>query len=262
VPSPLIDRFVAKGREHPEVIDQLETVNHSASAATRDEIDKLVGLVGTKYFHGWGATEIVGILTCLTRNDAIGLGEADDYRATVGRPAPVCRLFVLDDDGNELPRGRGNVGEFAVEVDTIFSGYWNDPEKTAKAFSGTKYLTGDVGWVDDAGYAYIVDRKRDMIVSGGANVYPAEVERVLRGLEGVAEIAVFGVPHARWGESVAAAVVRAEGSTLTADDVVAFAKENMAGFKKPTSVTFLDELPRNASQKVRKDVLRMQWTPS
>lgn len=260
VPSPLIDQFVEQGRRHPDVIAQLETVNHSASAATREEIDKLVSLVGDKYFHGWGATELVGVGTCLTRNDVVGRGTAEDFRATVGRPAPTTRLFVLDDDGNELPRGRGNVGEFAVEIDTIFSGYWNDPEQTASVFSQGRYLTGDLGCVDAHGYAYIVDRKRDMIVSGGANVYPAEVERVLRTLEGIADVAVFGVAHERWGETVAAAIVRRPGTSLTSEDVVAFAKENLASFKKPTSVRFVDELPRNASQKVRKDVLRASWT--
>jgi long-chain acyl-CoA synthetase len=259
VPSPLIDRFVAKGREWPDVIAQLTTVNHSASAATRREIEALVGLVGAKYFHGWGATEIVGAITCLTPNDSIGLGEAEDRWRTVGRPAPTCRLFVLDDDGNELARGSNQVGEFAVEMDTMFSGYWQDPEATAAAFHKGRYLTGDVGYVDHAGYAYIVDRKRDMIVSGGANVYPAEVERVLRELDGVADIAVFGIPHEQWGETVAAAIVLRAGSPLTEDDVVAFARENMASFKKPTSIRFLDELPRNASQKVVKDVLRRSW---
>lgn len=261
-PSPLIDRFVDKARDYPDVIENLETLNHSASAATRKEIEKIVGLVGDKYFHGWGATEIVGALTCLTRNDAIGLGMAEDRWATVGRPVPTTLLVVLDDDGNELPRGRENVGEFAVEQDTIFVGYWNNPEQTAAAFKDGRYLTGDVGWVDHEGYAYIVDRKRDMIVSGGANVYPAEVERVLRDLEGIAEIAVFGIPHEKWGETVAAAIVLRPGATITEDEVVAFSKEHMANFKKPTSVRFLEELPRNASQKVRKDVLRQMWTSS
>jgi len=259
VPSPLIDRFVEKGRQHPEIVERLETVNHSASAATRREIESLVGLVGDKYFHGWGATEIVGAITCLTPNDAIGLGEAEDRWRTVGRPAPTCRLFVLDEDGNELPRGSDNVGEFAVEMDTMFSGYWQNPDATAAAFHKGRYLTGDVGYVDHAGYAYIVDRKRDMIVSGGANVYPAEVERVLRELDGVADIAVFGIPHERWGETVAAAIVRSPGSQIDEADVIAFAREQMAGFKKPTSVRFVAELPRNASQKVVKDVLRSEW---
>lgn len=258
-PSPLIDRFVAQGREHPEVIAQLETLNHSASAATQREKEALVDLVGDKYFHGWGATEIVGVLTCLTRNDAIGLGEAEDRWATVGRPGPTCRLYVLDDDGNELPPGSKNVGEFAVEQDTIFSGYWNNPEQTAAAFRDGRYLTGDVGWVDHAGYAYIVDRKRDMILSGGANIYPAEVERVLLELDGVAEVAVIGIPHDTWGETVAAAIVLAPGAHLTSEDVVAHSRDRLASFKKPTSVRFLPELPRNASHKVRKDVLRDAW---
>jgi fatty-acyl-CoA synthase len=259
-PSPLIDRFVDQAKNYPDVIEQLETLNHSASAATPAEIQKIIGLVGEKYFHGWGATEIVGALTCLTRSDVVGLGDAEDRWATVGRPGPTTGLFVLDEDGNELPRGREHVGEFAVEQDTIFSGYWNNPEQTAAAFKDGRYLTGDVGWIDHAGYAYIVDRKRDMVVSGGANVYPAEVERVLRELDGVAEIAVFGIPHEKWGETVAAAVVRLPGSTLREEDVVAFAKEHLASFKKPTSVRFLDELPRNPMQKVRKDALREMWS--
>ena len=124
------------------------------------------------------------------------------------------------------------MGEFAVEIDTIFSGYWENPEATAAAFHKGRYLTGDVGYVDHAGYAYILDRKRDMIVSGGANVYSAEVERVLRQLNGVADIAVFGIPHERWGESVAAVIVRTPGSSLTGSEVIAFARANMASFKK------------------------------
>lgn len=258
-PSPLIDRFVEEAKEYPDVIERLETLNHSASAATPAEIQKIIELVGDKYFHGWGATEIVGAITCLTRDDVIGLGEAEDRWATVGRPVPTTRLFVLGDDGKELPRGRENVGEFAVEQDTIFSGYWNNPDQTAAAFKDGRYLTGDVGWIDHAGYAYIVDRKRDMIVSGGANVYPAEVERVLSTMEGVAEIAVFGVPHDKWGETVVAAVVRRPGSTISEDDVIAYCKERLASFKKPTAVRFLDELPRNPMQKVRKGDLRQMW---
>jgi fatty-acyl-CoA synthase len=259
VPSPLIDSFVEMGRKRPEVIKRLETVNHSASAATPRQIGALVSLVGDKYFHGWGMTEIVGVLTNLTRNDGIGLGEAENRWATVGRPAPTVRLVVLDDDGNELGPGSENVGEFAVEVDTIFSGYWNAPEATAASFKGNLFLTGDVGYVDGAGYAYIVDRKRDMIVSGGANVYSAEVERVLLDMDGVSEVAVFGVPHDRLGESVACAIVRTPGTSISEAEVVAFVKDRLASFKKPTAVVFKDQLPRNASQKVRKDVLRSEW---
>ena len=129
-----------------------------------------------------------------------------------------------------------------MDIDTIFSGYWNNPEQTAAAFDGLD-LTGDVGWVDEAGYAYIVDRKRDMIVSGGANVYPAEVERVIRGLDGVADVAVFGVPHERWGETVVAVVVCRAGAVLSEEDVIGYARDNLASFKKPTAVSFMSELP-------------------
>ena len=138
----------------------------------------------------------------------------------------------------------------------VFKGYWRDPEATAKAFAGGWFHTGDIGVLDDDGYLYIVDRLKDMIVSGGENIASSEVERVLYEHEAVVEVAVVGRPDERWGEVPVAYVVRAESSTATADELIDHCRGQLAKFKVPKDVLFIDELPRNPSGKVLKRELR------
>jgi acyl-CoA synthetase (AMP-forming)/AMP-acid ligase II len=135
-------------------------------------------------------------------------------------------------------------------------GYWGNPEATAKAIRDGWYHSGDVGTIDPAGYVYIADRRDDLIVSGGMNVYPTEVERVVALCPGVAECAVVGAPHPKWGSTVVAFVVRTPGSNLTEKQVIDFCKKTMASYKKPTRVVFIDQLPRTVSQKVKRRQLR------
>jgi acyl-CoA synthetase (AMP-forming)/AMP-acid ligase II len=256
VPSPLIRSFCAIGRTRPEVIDDLEVVLHSASAAPRERMAELLDLVGDRLYEGWGMTETVGPVTVTTRRDYRPGCEADDLLASVGRTVATATVANLDADGVEIPWGSDAVGELVVESDTLFSGYWNAPEATAEVFDGRRLRTGDLGRIDAAGYVYITGRQKDMIISGGANVYPAEIERVLITMDGVTDCAIFGAPHERWGETVAAAVVRAPGSSIDEDAVIAYMRARLAGYKKPTTVLFLDALPRNASMKVLKHRLR------
>jgi acyl-CoA synthetase (AMP-forming)/AMP-acid ligase II len=148
------------------------------------------------------------------------------------------------------------VGELVISADTMFSGYHGQPEKTAAALRDGEYFTGDLGHQDEAGYIYVTGRSQELIISGGANVYPAEVERVLLLMDEISDAAVFGQPDERWGEAVSAAVVVREGAAVTEDDVRAFARERLAGYKKPVHIYFVDLLPRNASMKVMKHVLQ------
>ena len=154
----------------------------------------------------------------------------------------------------ELPRGE--VGELLIRGPNITPGYWNNPEATAKSFVDGWLKTGDAARFDEEGFIYIVDRWKDMYISGGENVYPAEVENVLYQLTELAEAAIIGVPDERWGETGKAVVVLKPGHTLTADDVIAHCISKLAKFKVPATVEFIEALPRNATGKVLKRNLR------
>lgn len=256
VPSPLILAFAEAVKRRPAVLEHLHTVLHSSSVAPREHLAALVEAVGDRFVESYGSTESVGSVVSTTRDDFRGRCAADDVFASAGRSVPTTYATVVGADGRSLAPGSEEIGELVVEADSLFSGYWDNPQRTAEVFDGTRFRTGDLARMDAAGYIYIVGRKTELIISGGANVYPAEVERVLVGMEGVAECAVFGMPHEKWGEAVTAAVVCEPGVQLAEADVIAFVRTRLASYKKPTAVLFLDELPVNASMKVQKHKLR------
>lgn len=257
-PSPLVPVMVEQFRRRPEALTTLMSVLHSASPLPPAHMELLIDAVGDRVVEVWGMTESAGAVTATTRVDYTGTCAADDLLATVGRATPQASVRTVDPATGE-PLPQGELGELVVEADTMFSGYYGRPEQTAEVFDGTSYRTGDIGYVDAAGYVYVTDRAKDMIISGGMNVYPAEVEAALVRHEAIADVAVFGVPDEKWGEAVAAAVVRRPGVELDADGVIAHAREHLAGFKKPTRVWFVDELPRNVGMKVQRHVLRERF---
>jgi len=175
---------------------------------------------------------------------------------SVGLPCQYLELDVWDEHGASLPAGER--GEVVLRGPKVFKGYWRDPEATAKAFAGGWFHTGDIGVVDDDGYLYIVDRLKDMIVSGGENIASSEVERVLYEHDAVVEVAVVGRPDERWGEVPVAFVVRTVTATTTGDELIEHCRSQLAKFKVPKDVVFIDELPRNPSGKVLKRELRTQ----
>jgi acyl-CoA synthetase (AMP-forming)/AMP-acid ligase II len=177
---------------------------------------------------------------------------------SVGRPVAHLRVRIVDDGGAELPANA--VGEITLSGPKVFGGYWRDPEATAHALSGGWFRTGDIGRLDEDGYLYVEDRKKDMIVSGGENIATPEVERVLYEHPDVIEAAVVGMPHERWGEVPKAFVVRRPGSDLDAPTLAAFCRTRLAKFKVPAELEFLDELPRTPSGKVLKRDLRSRTT--
>jgi fatty-acyl-CoA synthase len=166
-------------------------------------------------------------------------------------------IRIVDDDGRDVPNGA--IGELLIKGPNITPGYWNKPEATASAFTDGWLHTGDAARMDDEGFVYIVDRWKDMYISGGENVYPAEVENVLFQLPQVADAAIIGVPSERWGEVGMAIIVRKPDQVLEEADVIRHCLGRLAKFKVPQSVTFVDALPRNASGKVLKRELRMQF---
>jgi acyl-CoA synthetase (AMP-forming)/AMP-acid ligase II len=151
------------------------------------------------------------------------------------------------------------VGEILIRGAQVMKGYWNRPEATEEVIRDGWFCSGDAGYLDEAGYLYIHDRVKDMIVSGGENVYPAEVESVLFAHPDVADVAVVGVPDERWGEAVKAVVVRRDGATLDEPDLIEYCRGKIAGFKRPRSVDFVEALPRNPTGKLLKRELRERY---
>ena len=203
---------------------------------------------GVSMIQGWGMTE--------TSPGGIGLDAADAERkiGSAGKPLMHTEVKVVDDDGNELPWGE--VGELYIRGPNITPGYWNKPEATEDSFDGDWLKTGDAARFDDEGFVYIVDRWKDMYISGGENVYPAEVENVIYQLPQIAEAAVIGVPDERWGETGKVFISLKEGQTIEEKEIIEHCLKNLAKFKVPQSVEFIDLLPRNATGKVLKRELR------
>jgi len=178
---------------------------------------------------------------------------------TVGPPLPGVQVRIVDKQDHELPGGE--TGQLLVKGENVFKGYWRLPEKTAEEFSADGFFrSGDLARVDADGYVAIVGRAKDLIISGGFNIYPKEIEGYLDKLDGVLESAVIGAPHPDFGEAVIAIIVRKpEGAALTEAGVIAALKSQIAGFKVPKRVFFIDTLPRNAMGKVQKNLLRERY---
>ena len=161
---------------------------------------------------------------------------------------------------NDAPLGPNQVGEVVVRGDVVMPGYWRDPEATAEALRGGWLHTGDIGYIDEHGFLFLLDRAKDLIISGGNNVYPREVEEVIIQHPGVASVVVLGVPHAYWGEAVHAVIVTKAGVSLTAEEVIAHCARHIAGYKKPKSIDFVDSLPVSGYGKImRREVRERYW---
>ena len=204
-----------------------------------------------KIFDCFGQTESNALVSMLRPSDA------ERKVASVGRAIPFVEIRVVDDQDRDVPVGE--VGEAIYRGPTIMREYYNSPEATAAAFRNGWFHSGDAVRRDEEGFIYVVDRKTDMIISGGENIYPAEIEEVLFKHPKILEAAVIGVHDEQWGESVKAIVVTKPGQTLTEEEVIEFCKDRLASYKKPRSVDFIDALPRNPAMKVLKRVLREKY---
>jgi len=204
-------------------------------------------------FEVYGSTEL-GVDTVLMPEDQMR------KPGSCGRPAPGIEIVLFGDDGNEITgTGPDHPGEVFVRSKAVFSAYYKNDVGYESNSRGDFHTVGDVAYWDDEGYLYICDRKTDMIISGGTNIYPAEIEAALEQHPGIYDVAVFGIPSDQWGEVVHATVVRSPGSPLTREEITAFAREHLAGYKVPRSVDFADELPRTGSGKLLKRQLRAPY---
>lgn len=231
----------------------LLTIAYGASPIAEDVLRRARATFGCGFVQFYGMTESTGGGTYLspTAHDLPG------KLTSCGEPWPATQLAILDAEGREL--GDGEIGEIAIRGGTVMREYWNRPDATAETLAGGWLHTGDVGYRDADGFYFVHDRIKDMIVSGGENVYPAEVESAIMGCPGVADVAVIGVPDEKWGETVKALVVPAPGEQPDPAAIIAWARDRIAHFKAPKSVDFIAVLPRNPSGKVLRRELRAPY---
>ncbi len=240
-------------------VQTLHTVLYAGSAMSPDRLARAVACLGNVFVQAYGLTEIPFPLVALSK--AAHRFDPDDpppaQLASAGRPNPFVEIRLQRPDGTIA--ADGEEGEIQARTDTTMLGYWNRPEATDAVLLDDGWAaTGDVGRMQD-GYLHIVDRKKDMIVSGGFNVFPGEIENAVSTLEGVAEVAVVGVPDERWGESIRAVVVVRDGHRVTEDDIDKACLERIAAYKRPRSVDFVDELPKTGSGKIQRHELRRRY---
>ncbi len=247
--------------QHPDApradLGSLRRLLYGASPIAEATVLRAKALLpGAELWHLYGLTETTGGGTYLP--PAMHEGPNAKLRSC-GRPYPTFEVRVVGPLGDTLPTGQ--VGEIVIRHASVMKGYWNQPEATRAAFfTGGWFRTGDAGYFDGEGFLYIHDRIKDMIVSGAENVYPAEVENVLMDHPAIADVAVIGVPDERWGEAVKAIVVLRPGQQATSEDIIAFARARIAGYKLPKSIDFVPALPRNPSGKIlRRDLRAPYW---
>ena len=204
--------------------------------------------LGVQFTEGFGMTETSPNASCLQPDEVV------DHAGSIGKPLMHVEFRLVDETGEDVPIGE--VGELVIRGPNVMAGYWKKPEATAEAMRGGWFHTGDLGRRDEAGFYTLVDRKKDMIITGGENVYPIEVEQVMYRHPDVGEVAVIGVPDTAWGESIVAVVARTPDGQVSAEELLAWTRDRVAHFKSPKRVEFVEALPRTATGKVLKRDLR------
>ena len=235
--------------------DDLRLITYGASPIAEQTLRRAMEVFRCEFIQGYGMTETTALLTYLMPEDhRRALAGRPELLLSAGRPVVGTEIRIVDGDDRPVPAG--TVGEICARGPQLMRGYWNLSDATAEALRGGWMHTGDAGSVDADGYLFIQDRVKDMIVSGGENIYPREVEDVLFQHPAVADAAVIGVPDVQFGEAVKAVVVLREGAAATAEEIMEFCKGRLGGYKRPRSVDFVKVLPRNPSGKVLKRELR------
>jgi long-chain acyl-CoA synthetase len=239
--------------DHPRLreydLGSLRLISYGAAAITGTRLREAIAAFGNdKLLHAYGLTEST------SHSSVLHPAEHLTVPGSIGRGLHGVKLKLIRDDGSEV--AAGEVGEITVKGDNVMKGYWRRPEETARTIVGGWLRTGDLGKRDAHGYVYVVDRKKDMVISGGVNIFPRESEEVLSAHPSIAEVAVFGVPDPLWGESLVAAVVLRGGCSATPESLLEFARAHLAGFKLPKDIRIVDALPKTASGKVQKTELR------
>ncbi|AGL00063.1 long-chain-fatty-acid--CoA ligase [Desulfoscipio gibsoniae] len=240
-------------------LSSLRQIAYSGAPMPVPLLKECLALIGPKFIQMYGLTEAGPHLTSLAQEDHVAEGPPEKVRrlGSVGKEVLNTQVRVVNERGEDV--APGEVGEIIGKGDNIMQGYWNLPKATAEALRDGWLYTGDLATVDEDGYIYIVDCKKDMIISGGENIYPKELENVIYEHPAVLEAAVIGLPDTHWGELVMALIVLKQGQQVTEEEIIEYCKKNLASYKKPKRVKFIDELPKNPSGKVLKTVLRQKF---
>lgn len=259
LPSPVLTDFSVTAERDPSKLASLVSLLHSGSKASPAKLRRVAEVVGGRLVEGWGMTENSGgLVTATVPGDVPRLGDHQDRLETAGRAVPGVVVRVVDATGEPLPHDGASVGELVVASPALMTGYWKRPDATASALRDGWYFSGDMGTIDEDGYVTVSERRVDLIVSGGMNVYPSEVEDVILGMPGVVACAVVGLPHERWGQTVAAAVVADPPGAVDEQMVQDRCRELLASYKKPTRIDFVPALPMTTSLKVSRAAVRAQ----
>ena len=250
--------------QHPKIDDYdlstLRNIGYGAAAMPVEVLKSAIDRFGPIVYSGFGMTELGGNVLVHSKEAHIRAINGEEHLlAACGTPMCLADVKVVDEAMQECPPGV--VGEIVIQAEQVLKGYWRNEDGTKAAFEGGWFRTGDMARRDEEGFFYIVDRKKDMIVTGGENVYSREVEEVLYTHPAVSEAAVIGLPDPTWGENVTAVVVLRDGMTATDVEIIATCRDRLAGFKKPKRVEFIDELPKNVSGKILKRELRDRFAP-
>jgi acyl-CoA synthetase (AMP-forming)/AMP-acid ligase II len=257
LPTPVLPEFAEVARRRPADLSSLRSLVHSGSRADPAALNAVRSAVGRgRFIEAWGMTEHSGAaVTATAIEDPNDSSEAPD--TSVGRATVHTSVRLVDSDGvTELPWDGTSVGELVVSSPAVMTGYWRNPEASHRALALGWYRTGDLGSIDARGFVTIHERRTDLIISGGMNIYPSEVEHCIQQLAQVREVCVVDEPHERWGRTVVAVVVRRDGSDLTEAAVVEHCRQHMASYKKPSRVVFVDELPKTVGLKVARAKVR------
>lgn len=257
----LVPTMLLRIVSHPKLsvysLESLRLIMYAGAPIPLEQLKKAMKILGPhRFYNSLGSTEASGNLLSFPTTDHALEGPMACKLGSVGKDAMGVEILIVDDQGNELPSGE--VGEIIGRGDNITKGYWKMPEETAEVFKGGWLHTGDLGYRDEDAYVFVVDRKKDIIITGGENVASREVEEVLHQHPNVKEAAVIGVPDEEWGEAIKALVVLARQTSGNAGEaeLMEFCKSRLAGFKKPRSIDIMEELPKNAAGKIDKASLK------
>ncbi len=237
---------------------ELKLITYGASPISADLLKQSMGIFNCDFAQGYGQTEATAVLTCLTPDDhRRALKDKPELLSSCGKALCATEIRVVNDAGEDVPAGE--MGEIIVRGPQVMKAYWNNAEATASTLKDGWLSTGDAGRMDEEGYLYIQDRVKDMIISGGENIYPAEIENVLMSHPNINEVAVIGVPNEKWGEVPLTVLVRGDEPLLDVKEIEEHCRPHLAGYKIPKLLEYIDALPRNPTGKVLKKELRARF---
>ncbi len=254
--------LVDSGLNNAYDLSSLETIVYGAAPMSPTKLIDLQEAFGNIFIQAYGSTESLPPATILGKSaHVVNSPEDKKTLSSMGQPCPRVEIKICDDDGQEV--ADNETGEIYIRSDGTIKGYYQNPEKTKEEFVDGFWKSGDMGYRDDNGYIYIVDRKKDMIISGGFNVYAIEVENTLNSHPAVQQSAVVGIPHEEWGEAVHGEIILSEGTSVTEQELIDFCKERIGRYKAPKTISFVDQLPMTAVGKViRRQVRDKYWSDS